>query len=87
MTTETNTTAVTKNNYDVITGKTGVSNRTTNRLSYERKNDRARTYKNSQGGLSLHSRGTFFPATPFDAQSLAGTGALVFEGEMICGGN
>lgn len=28
-------------------------------------------------------RRSFFPATPFDAQSLAGTGALVFEGEMI----
>lgn len=78
MTMEINTAVVSKNNYEVITGKTGTSSRTTTRVAYERKR------------LSCSKQGikrSFFPATPFDAQSLAGTGALVFEGEMIGGEN
>lgn len=73
MKTEINTTVVTKNSYEVITGKTGVSKRTATRVAYERKRPSVKR--------------SFFPAAPFDAQSLAGTGALVFEGEMIGGGN
>jgi hypothetical protein len=73
MTMEINTTVVTKNNYEVITGKTGLSQRTAQRVAYERKRPSVKR--------------SFFPATPFDAQSLAGTGALVFEGEMIGGGH
>lgn len=73
MTMEINTRVVTKNNYEVITGKTGLSQRTAKRVAYERKRPSVKS--------------SFFPATPFDAQSLAGTGALVFEGEMIGGGN
>ena len=73
MTMEINTVVVSKNNYQVITGKTEASNRTTTRVAYDRKRPNV-------------SR-SFFPATPFDAQSLAGTGALVFEGEMLGGGN
>jgi len=37
MKTEINTTVVTKNSYEVITGKTGVSKRTATRVAYERK--------------------------------------------------
>ena len=73
MTMELNTQAVSNNSYKVITGKTAISQRTTTRVAYERK----------RPNLTR----SFFPATPFDAQSLAGTGALVFEGEMIGGGN
>ena len=73
MTMEINTTVVSKNNYEVITGKTGLSQRTAKRVSYDRKRPNVTR--------------SFFPAAPFDAQSLAGTGALVFEGEMIGGGN
>jgi hypothetical protein len=62
-----------KNGTRVITGKAVNSSRTPVRVAYDKKHQ---TGKNS-----------FFPATPFDAQSLAGTGALVFEGEMIGGGN
>lgn len=73
MTVEVNTTVVSKNSYQVITGKTGLSQRTATRVAYERKRPNIKR--------------SFFPAAPFDAQSLAGTGALVFEGEMIGGGN
>lgn len=73
MTMEVNRQVVSKNNYQVITGKTVASQRTTTRVAYERK----------RPNLSR----SFFPAAPFDAQSLAGTGALVFEGEMIGGSN
>ena len=78
MTMEINTAVVSKNNYQVITGKIDASNRTATRIAYERK----RLGSSKQG-----IKRSFFPATPFDAQSLAGTGALVFEGEMIGGGN
>ena len=78
MTMEINTAVVSKNNYQVITGKTGSSSRATTRVAYERKR-----LNSSKQGIKR----SFFPATPFDAQSLAGTGALVFEGEMIGGGN
>ena len=73
MTMETNTTVVSRDSYEVIAGKASVSTRTVTRVTYERKR--------------THRTRTFFPAAPFDAQSLAGTGALVFEGEMIGGGN
>lgn len=73
MTMELNAKVVTKNNYEVITGKTGISQRVAKRVSYDRKRPSVKR--------------SFFPAAPFDAQSLAGTGALVFEGEMIGGGN
>ncbi len=73
MTMEINTIALSENSYEVITGKTSSSNRTATRVAYERKRPE---FKRSS-----------FPAAPFDAQPLAGTGALVFEGEMIGSGN
>ncbi len=73
MTMELNARTVSNNGYKVITGKAAVSNRTTTRVAYDRKRPNVTR--------------SFFPAAPFDAQSLAGTGALVFEGEMIGGGN
>lgn len=73
MTMELNTRAVSENSYKVISGKTGLSQRKATRVAYERKRPNIKR--------------SFFPAAPFDAQSLAGTGALVFEGEMIGGGN
>ncbi len=68
-----NKTVVSKNDYKAITGNAGFSNRIVARLSCERKRPSVKR--------------SFFPAAPFDAQSLAGTGALVFEGEMIGGEN
>jgi len=73
MTMDVNATAVSKNSYKVITGNAVMTGRNSTRTSFDRKRPPARR--------------SFFPATPFDAQSLAGTGALVFEGEMIGGGN
>lgn len=58
----------------VISGKSDANKRQATRIAYERKEVKS-------------VRRSFFPAAPFDAQSLAGTGALVFEGEMIGGGN
>ena len=40
-------------------------------------------YESGKLSISTKARRSFFPAAPFDAQSLAGTGALVFEGEMV----
>jgi len=73
MTIDVNATAVSKNSYKVITGNAIVSGSISTRTSYDRKRPNVAR--------------SFFPATPFDAQSLAGTGALVFEGEMIGSGN
>lgn len=78
MTIEINPTVVSKDNLQAIAGKTSISNRKATRVSYERKRLVA---------ARPSIKRSFFPATPFDAQSLAGTGALVFEGEMIGGGN
>ena len=73
MTMEVNRTVESKNNYQVITCKTAIAKRTATRVAYERKRSSIKR--------------SFFPAAPFDAQSLAGTGALVFEGEMLRSGN
>jgi len=70
--TQTVSTTVAKDGITAINGRVK-NGRTATRLTYERK----------RPNLSR----SFFPAAPFDAQSLAGTGALVFEGEMIGGGN
>lgn len=73
MTIEVNMKVASINGYKVVKGKTGASGHKPTRIAYERKNQ------------SINR--SFFPAAPFDAQSLAGTGALVFEGEMVGGGN
>ncbi len=73
MTIEVNRTVESKHSYQVISGKTAIAKRTVTRVAYERKRPNIKR--------------SFFPATPFDAQSLAGTGALVFEGEMLRNGN
>jgi len=64
---------VAKDGIKAIKGEIKTSGRTATRVAYDRKRP---SVKRSS-----------FPAAPFDAQSLAGTGALVFEGEMIGSGN
>ena len=48
---------------------------------------RVESFRNQNGKISRIRRSaiskSFNPASPFDGQSLAGSGALVFEGELL----
>lgn len=48
---------------------------------------RLESYRSNNGQIKRSARpsaaSSFNPASPFDGQALAGTGALVFEGELL----